>query len=129
MVDRVKASCQLCQDDRQAVGCRQNPGVHCVLFTYSSFLLEADQVHLGPKCELVGRDGGSGRRKEGREVGNGTTCPCQLNTVGINFNYMEEKKESNLLRCSNAYIEFICSSDILNPTLCIKSSMHANEKR
>lgn len=72
------------QAGRQAVGCRQNPGVHCVLFTYSSFLLEADQVHLtllGPEWELVGRDGGMGRRKECREVRNGTTCPCQLNSV------------------------------------------------
>lgn len=87
--------CQLCQDGRQAVGCRQNPGVHCVLFTYSSFLLEADQVHLalpGPKRELVGRDNGMGWRKESREEGYGTDWPCQLNSVRIRINYMERKE-------------------------------------
>lgn len=64
--DRPKAGCQLCQDDRQAVGCRLNRGEHCVLYL---FILSAGggPDPPWPAARAGGRDGESGRRKACRE--------------------------------------------------------------
>lgn len=66
-----KAACQLCQDDRQAVGCRLNrEGEHCVLYL---FILSAGggPDPPWPAARAVGRDGGraAGERRAGKISG------------------------------------------------------------
>lgn len=95
MDDRLGKSGMPTVPGRQAA--RQNPGVHCVPFTYSSFLLDADQFHLtllGPERELEGRDGEMGQRKEREEVLNGTNLSMSVKECLNKFCFIKKRKRT-----------------------------------
>lgn len=81
--DRPKAGCQLCQDDRQAVGCRLNRGEHCVLYL---FILSAGGGPDPPWPASASCRQGRRERSEKGVQGNLSTRPWQR--AGIHFHYI-----------------------------------------